>query len=149
MDAMQYKTQYRAVRCKMVPGIARYKYRALQAKTGTDTNNAMLDQIQRSARKKQYTAIQAYTYSNTELHITKHDTSSYKAIQSPIAVHASSECCSATRPNIEIKKSNIEHYNTTTIQSNTRQYKTKYSATRKKYGAVQFNRNRARQYNTQ
>jgi len=40
---MQYNTQYRALQCKTVPGIARYKYRELQSKTGTDTNNAMLD----------------------------------------------------------------------------------------------------------
>jgi len=100
---MQDKTLYRAMQCKTVPGIAHYKYRALQSKTSTDTNNAMQDQIQSSTRKKQYMAIQAYTYSNTELHITKHNTSSYKARQSLIAVHTSSECYSATRPNIEIK----------------------------------------------
>jgi len=103
MDAMQDKTRYRALQCNTVPGIARYKYGALQSRTGTDTNNAMLDQIQRSTRKNNYMAIQACTYSNTELHITKHKTSSYKARQSPIAVHASSECCSATHPNIDIK----------------------------------------------
>ena len=100
---MQDKTQYRAMQCKTVPGIAHYKYRALQSKTSTDTNNAMLDQIQSSTRKKQYMVIQAYTYSNTELHVTKHNTSSYKARQSPIAVHRSSKCCRATCTNIAIK----------------------------------------------